>query len=464
MELTKSNLLEVVANQRLDASFYQEMVRYNDCVPLKALASVKGGKRIPKGKDFSSVKTNYLYLRLSDIDDVEQINYENLKYISEELFKQLARYEVKENELVISIAGTIGKVFLVKNIPNDKKVILTENCAKIELKKNDIQIDYLKIILNLEFVQSQINRSRIKTTIPKLGLDKIGKLQIPITSITTQRNIIDIYNKALKEKQAKEREAKELLGSIDAYISATLNVDIPAFKLQDMCYKVSIADMIGGRYDAYYHNPYFEDAFKKLRATHYSLVRLKNIAKLITSGITPIAGGNDYTTANDGIAFIRSGDININGNIDFDNLLYIKPEIHNGRMRSSQVKNNDIMIAIVGATIGQVGIYNSDREANINQAIALVRLKEGYNPEYVKEVIKSSIGQLSLNRLKRPVARANINLDEIASIMLPIPDIEKQTDIVNHIWGIRKKAETLQEESLKLLETAKLQIEQMILK
>ena len=69
-------------------------------------------------------------------------------------------------------------------------------------------------------------------------------------------------------------------------------------------------------------------------------------------------------------------------------------------MRSSQVYTNDIMIAIVGATIGQVGVYLSDREANINQAIALVRLKQGIDVQYVKELIKSKIGQISLNRLK----------------------------------------------------------------
>lgn len=134
-------------------------------------------------------------------------------------------------------------------------------------------------------------------------------------------------------------------------------------------------------------------------------------------------------------------------------------------MKSSQVRNNDIMIAIVGATIGQVGIYHSDKDANINQAIALVRLKDGYNPEYVKEVIKSSIGQLNLNRLKRPVARANINLEEIASILIPMPNnLEIQNNIANHVLSIREKAKTVQSEGARLLEEAKQRIEQMILK
>lgn len=112
-------------------------------------------------------------------------------------------------------------------------------------------------------------------------------------------------------------------------------------------------------------------------------------------------------------------------------------------MKSSQVKKEDLLIAIVGATIGQVGIYLDEREANTNQAIALVRLKSGINVQYIKELIKSSIGQLSLNRLKRPVARANINLEEISTIKIPLPPLAKQQEIADHITALRHQAAQL---------------------
>ena len=132
-------------------------------------------------------------------------------------------------------------------------------------------------------------------------------------------------------------------------------------------------------------------------------------------------------------------------------------------MKSSKIKKNDVMIAIVGATIGQVGIYLSDKEANINQAIALVRVKEGINSEYVKEVVSSSIGQLNLERLKRPVARANINLEEIGSIIIPFPDLDKQNEIVNKVKAIRQKVKQLQNEGNALLEETIQKIEKLIL-
>lgn len=255
-----------------------------------------------------------------------------------------------------------------------------------------------------------------------------------------------------------------MLDCIDSFVLKNIGVVLPSKEAYTKENIVTLSQLVGNRYDPYYHNKYFEEAFKNLKETsNYKLVRLSDISELITSGITPKSGGDDYTDSEHGIAFIRSGNIDIMGEVDFDNLLYIKREVHDTRMKSSKVQNGDIMIAIVGATIGQVGIYHSSREANINQAIALVRLKNGYNSEYIKEVIKSSIGQLNLDRLKRPVARANINLEEISSMLIPVPEIDIQNEIVKNVVSIRKQAKRLQKEGVELLERTKQEIEKIIL-
>jgi restriction endonuclease S subunit len=132
-------------------------------------------------------------------------------------------------------------------------------------------------------------------------------------------------------------------------------------------------------------------------------------------------------------------------------------------MKSSKLIKGDLMIAIVGATIGQVGIYLDEKEANINQAIALVRLNIDINSQYVKEIIKSSIGQMNLNRLKRPVARANINLEEISTMKIVLPPIDKQNQIAAHIENIRSQAKQLQTEAAQILADAKAEVERMIL-
>jgi restriction endonuclease S subunit len=133
-------------------------------------------------------------------------------------------------------------------------------------------------------------------------------------------------------------------------------------------------------------------------------------------------------------------------------------------LKSSQLKKGDLLIAIVGATIGEVGIYNHDREANINQAIALVRLSDELLPVFAKDFYKSSIGSFILDRAKRPVARANINLDEIGILPIPVPPLEKQKEIAEHITNIRQRAQQLKDKTSELLKNASEEIEEVLLK
>ena len=213
------------------------------------------------------------------------------------------------------------------------------------------------------------------------------------------------------------------------------------------------SDEIEGRIDPSFYRPEFRELEKVFTDGKYEIKTFKDIAEKITSGATPKSGGSDYTIKEEGIPFIRSGDINADKIIDFDNLLYVKKEVHEKKLKSSQLQKGDVLIAIVGATIGQVSLYDYNREANINQAIAMVRVKEGINPEYVKEYLLSSIGQNQLNKIKRPVARANINLDEVGSIKIPIPHLEIQNKIVSIMSKAYQEKKKKEAEAEKLLES-----------
>ena len=454
-------------DNRLDAQYYSANLDLTGFVKLSSVVIVKGGKRIPKGYGYSDEVTSYHYLRVADMDSDAQVDVNKLMNISEEVFNILGRYEIIEGELAISIAGTIGKTTILKNIPIGKRVILTENSAKILAKPNiELLPEYLRICLGLPIVKKQLDLNYIQTTIPKLGLDKIVSIKIPpIPCIQKQQEIVEYINTAYAQKRAKETEAKKLLDSIDGYLLKELGITMPNInaELTDRIFYVNYSDL-SNRLDPYYSLKYFQKSFEAVHSGKYPVVSLKSLSTLITSGITPKSGGDAYVDDRlNGIPFIRSGNINIDGELDFNDLLYIRPDVHKMIMKSSQVRKNDLMIAIVGATIGQVGIYVFDNEANINQAIALVRLKDGINVEYVKELIKSSIGQLSLNRLKRPVARANINLEEIATIQVVLPPFEVQQKIATQIQIIRQQAKALQAEGKAILDNAKHKVEQMII-
>lgn len=55
---------------------------------IRDIASVKGGKRLPKGMSFSSCRTSHAYIRVTDMKN-HSVNTDDLKYITEEVFLQI---------------------------------------------------------------------------------------------------------------------------------------------------------------------------------------------------------------------------------------------------------------------------------------------------------------------------------------------------------------------------------------
>lgn len=205
----------------------------------------------------------------------------------------------------------------------------------------------------------------------------------------------------------------------------------------DLCIFAVKRGSLEKRIDPHANHPKFQKVFSQL-AKNNTIVPLGEISESIFSGITPKAGGDAYTQKDDGVLFLKSGCLSMDGTITIDKNSMIKPHIHNGIMKSSKLKKNDVLIAIVGATIGKVGLYNLEEDANINQAIAAVRLKSIILPEFLTYYLLSRFGQTYLNYLKRPVARANINLQEVAEIGIPLLSIADQKSFISSFKQAKK--------------------------
>ena len=114
----KIHISDIISSQRLDSPFFIGDAIKGKYTPLSRYVEIKGGKRIPKGESFSQTPTNYLYLRLTDIEDFNNLDYAKLPYLSEEVYQKLKRYEIKEGDLAFSIAGTIGQRYKFPYYPH----------------------------------------------------------------------------------------------------------------------------------------------------------------------------------------------------------------------------------------------------------------------------------------------------------------------------------------------------------
>ena len=464
---------------RLDSFFYINRPDFHNTIRLSKIAKIKGGKRIPKDANYSDIDTPNLYLRVTDIDESTEFNYLNFKSISDELYEKLKRYEVFENELIISIAGTVGKTKVVKNIPDKKRVILTENCVKI-LTNSDILPQYLNIVLQTNFLQKQIELSYIQTTIPKLGIDKILGLKIPqIPPLEIQQQIVDLYEKAYAEKQQKEAEAQKLLDSIDDYLLGELGITLPKedehllqntdknniYNLDNdnplvkngRLFLTNLSEVTGKRIDPDYNSKYFYCLFQSLNNSIYPFERIKKYLKAIKTGTTPNQKLNAFTTEK-GIPFLRNTNLK-KYEINIENTKYIRTKYKDFLTFSYK----DEVIMCIAGTIGISSVNIYDIPISINQNVSSLRFSEEINPFFISYWFNTNI---FLSLAKRASSLATIlylNNDNLKSLPIPIPPLQKQNEIATHISQIRNKANTLKQEGKEILEQAKQEVEQMIL-
>lgn len=186
------------------------------------------------------------------------------------------------------------------------------------------------------------------------------------------------------------------------------------------------------RVDAYSNQPHFRALFARIQQAGMPVSTIADLATSVFSGATPLAKGNAYVEPPLGVRFLRSGEITADGDITATSDVHLNQEVHDGALRRSQLQTGDLLVAIVGATIGAAGIYSRDEAANINQAIAAIRLREeAISREYALWYLHSSLGQHLLDYFKRPVARANINLEEVGEIPVIVPDESRQNELVS---------------------------------
>ena len=150
--------------------------------------------------------------------------------------------------------------------------------------------------------------------------------------------------------------------------------------------------------------------------------KLGDISNLITKGTTP----KDKSGAG-GVNFIKVENINPD-NGEITNTSRISMEEHEGYLKRSQLKENDILFSIAG-TLGRVStVKSSVLPANTNQALAIIRLKEGYI-EYVTTVLKGKAVKDFIKRNPTVGAQPNLSLDQVNGLEIPFPSKDEQNTI-----------------------------------
>ena len=183
---------------------------------VQTIASVKGGKRVPKGYSVTDEKTNHAYIRVTDMKN-NTISLDSLKFISDEVYSKISTYVISKNDIYVTIAGTIGNV---GEVPDELDGMnLTENAVKV----CNISIDksYLCKVLSSDFVQKQFRFQTHQVTMAKLALERILDTLIPIAPLYEQNRInhrVFELTKQIEELQCSKYKLQSLITSTKSKI------------------------------------------------------------------------------------------------------------------------------------------------------------------------------------------------------------------------------------------------------
>jgi type I restriction enzyme S subunit len=158
-------------------------------------------------------------------------------------------------------------------------------------------------------------------------------------------------------------------------------------------------------------------------------MRLEDVSNTITKGTTPTTYGYKYQDY--GVKFIKIENIDEYGNLNFEAIQFISEETHDFLSRS-KLKNGDILFSIAGA-LGRCAIVDENvLPANINQALALIRIKDddSLNLKYLVFYLRTLAQSGFFSKLKAGVAQLNLSLSQVKTFPIPLPPLPTQHKIV----------------------------------
>lgn len=143
-----------------------------------------------------------------------------------------------------------------------------------------------------------------------------------------------------------------------------------------------------------------------------------------------------------GVFLVRAGDLK-EGSVNLTELRKIPLEVDNEYSRS-RLKGGELLVTVVGANIGVVSIApNECKGFNIARAVAKIPIND-FSTRYVYYWLNTSKALSWMVGDAREVARPTLNLEQLRTILVPIPSLAEQDEIVRRVEALFKTADALE--------------------
>ena len=213
-----SSALKAVAQSATDA--YEARLResvvdlssHGQPVPLKDLCEPERPITYGIVQAGPHVEGGVPYIRVSDMTD-GHLSREGMLRTSQAIADKYARSTVLSGDLVVALRGPTG---LTMTVPEELDgANLTQGTARLAIMSGPMVAEFVQVIMNSRWMQTQIARSAKGSTFKELSLAALRSLQIPMPELEEmERFLVDLdYVNAARIRLRQEGEAVHAMHS-----------------------------------------------------------------------------------------------------------------------------------------------------------------------------------------------------------------------------------------------------------
>ena len=331
---------------------------------------------------------------------------------------------LKGQELLFAWSGTPGTSFGA-HIWWGNEAVLNQHIFKVLFDEDCVDKTYLKYAINqqLEWLISVAHGGA--------GLQHVTKgvfesTPIPLPPYAEQQRIVDRIESLFAKLDEAKGKAQEVVDGFEDRKAAILH---KAFT---------------GELTAEWRKQ------RGITLSTWKHVVMQDVCERITCGKTP----KEFISAEGDIPFLKVYNI-VDNKVDFESNPQFIPEIiHKGKLASSILKPNDVIMNIVGPPLRKIAIVpGTYEEWNMNQAIVRFRPKDGLNCRFLYySLINPETLDDVVNATRGVVGQANISVSQSRNLEIELPLQEEQKEIVRVLDAILTREKAAKEDAEQVID------------
>lgn len=191
-------------------------------ITLSSITSVISKGTTPKGGKNAYLPSGVDFLRVENICDDGTISHDNIVHIDENMhFGFLKRSILKSGDVLVSIAGTLGKTALVRDM--DLPLNTNQAVCFIRIRSDEVNKKYIKYAIDNPVIQRDLLAQTKDTAIPNLTLEIISGCPIPFSPYIEQNRIVERIDGLFSKLNEAKEKAQEVIDGFDDRRSAILS-------------------------------------------------------------------------------------------------------------------------------------------------------------------------------------------------------------------------------------------------